>query len=105
MVKSMWRKHQSIFQDHVNYTYNGSMNPFRVVIIQHAERIREMHNLAKSLPLPSMKGDEYNQADWDVWYKELSEDEICVTTKEGITTSMNDEMGDKDKDYNYFTHE
>ena len=59
--KSMGRKHWSIFQDHVKYIHNDIVKPFRLIILQYAERARDMHNLAKYTPPPSMKGDEYDQ--------------------------------------------
>ena len=45
--KSMWKKHQSFFQDHIKYIHNNIVKPFRVVILQYDERVREMHDLAK----------------------------------------------------------
>ena len=56
--KIIWRNHQNTFQDHVEYIHNNIVNPFRVVIIHYAERVREMHDLAKYLPPLSMKKQE-----------------------------------------------
>ena len=36
--KSMWRKHQLLFQYHVKYIHNNIVNFFRVRIIQYAVR-------------------------------------------------------------------
>ena len=52
----MWRKHPSVFQDHVKYVYNDIVKPFRVEILKYNRRVREMHDLAKYLPPPSIKG-------------------------------------------------
>ena len=41
--KSIWKKHWSIFQDHVKYIHNDIVKPFRVGILQYPERICEMH--------------------------------------------------------------
>ena len=57
----MWRKHRSIFQYHVKYIHNDILKTFRFVILQYSECIREMHDLAKYLPPPSKKEDEYNK--------------------------------------------
>ena len=65
----MWRKHQSTFQDHVKYTHNDIVKPFSFSIPQFSEQVREMHNLAKYLPPPLMKGGEYNQEYWNVHNK------------------------------------
>ena len=66
LVNIMWSKHRSTFQDHDKYIHNDIVKPFRVVILQYAERVCEMHDLAKYLPPPLTKGQEYNDADWDV---------------------------------------
>ena len=49
-----------------------------------------MHDLAKYLPLPFMKGGEYDEVNWAVLDKELSEHEIHVETRYRIPTSMQD---------------
>ena len=49
------------------YVHNDIVKPFRVVIIQYAESVHEMHELAKYPPTTSMKGGEYDQADWNVY--------------------------------------
>ena len=43
----MWKKHQSVFQDHIKYIHSDILKTFRVGIIQYAERVREMHDLEK----------------------------------------------------------
>ena len=52
----MWRKHRSVFYDHVKYIHNDIAKPFRLGIIQYAEYIREMHDIAKYLPPPFEEG-------------------------------------------------
>ena len=49
----MWKKHQRFFQDHVKYIHNDIVKPFIVDILQYAEHVCKMHDLAKYLP-PSM---------------------------------------------------
>ena len=66
------------------------MKPFIFRIIQFTEHICEMHELAKYITPPSMKGKEYDEADWDVHDKELSENDICVATTDVLPTSMQD---------------
>ena len=46
-----------------------------------------------------MKGGEYDQEDRAVLNKEFSEYDICVATKDGLPTSMQDEL---DYKYNYY---
>ena len=69
LVNSMWCNHRSNFQDHVKYIHNDIVNPFRVGIIQYAERILEINNLYKYLHPPSMKHGKYDEIDWAVHYK------------------------------------
>ena len=37
--KSMRRKHQSTYQDHIKYIHNDIAKTFRVIIIQYAEQL------------------------------------------------------------------
>ena len=60
----MWRKHQSIYQDHMNYVCNDTLKPFKIKILRYAERVSEMHDLAKYLPPPSMKGETSEADNW-----------------------------------------
>ena len=62
-VKTIMRKRRSIFQDHVKYMHNDIVKPFRKVILQYVEPVREIHNITKFLPPLLKKGDEYDQAD------------------------------------------
>ena len=105
MEESMWRKQRSTFQDHVKYIHNDKIKPFRVGIIQYAECVREMQDQAKYPPPPLMKGKEYYEVDWVVHDKGLSNNEICVTTRDGIPTTIQDEPDNKDKDYHSVHHE
>ena len=40
----MWRKHRSVYQDHMKYICNDIVNPFSVKIFRDAERVREMYD-------------------------------------------------------------
>ena len=55
--KCMWRKHRSVYQDHMKYVCNDIEKPFKVKILRYSESVREMHDLAKYLPPPSMKAE------------------------------------------------
>ena len=50
--KCMWRKNQSVYQDHMNYVRNDIVKPFKVIILRYTERMQEMHELANHLPPP-----------------------------------------------------
>ena len=36
LVKCMWRKHRSFYQDHLKYIFNYIVKPFRVGILRYA---------------------------------------------------------------------
>ena len=92
MENSTWNNHQSVFQDHLKYIRNDILKPFRVVILHYAERVEEMHDLAKQLPPPLMKGKSFESANWKVRNRELSVHEIRVLVKDGPPSSMQDEL-------------
>ena len=80
------------------------MKPFRLGILQYAERVREMHDIVKFLPSPSKNGYEYDQVDWNVRDKEFSEGDICVATKDSFPASIQDFMEDTENYYPSFAH-
>ena len=80
------------------------MKPVRVGILQYAECVCEMNELAKYLPPPSMKDQEYDEADWAIYDKEFSDNDIWIANKYRLQKSMKDELEDKDKDYHSVPH-
>ena len=66
LVKCMWSNHRSVLQYHLKYICNNIVKPFCVGILHYAERVQEMHDLAKYLPPPSMKGESFEEANWKV---------------------------------------
>ena len=64
--KIMWKKHCSIFQDHVKYIHNDIFKTFRVGILQYAKHFCEMQDLAKYLLPPLMKDVGFKEDSWDV---------------------------------------
>ena len=62
----MCKNHQCVFQDHVKYIHNDILKPFRVVILQCAKRVREMHDLEKYLHTSLVKGEIFDSTSWDV---------------------------------------
>ena len=80
------------------------MNPFRVGILQYAGRGREIQYIAKFMPPTLKKGDDYDQSYLTVLNKELSENEIGNSTNDELSSSMQDEMEDKDNNYSYLPH-
>ena len=68
----MWRKQRIFYQDHMKYVRNDIVKPFKVKILRYAERVREMHDLAKYLHPPSMKEKSSVVANWSVRNEEFT---------------------------------
>ena len=88
MGKSIQKKHQGVFQDHVKYIHNDIVKPIRFRILHYNDRVREMHDLEKYLPPPSTKGGGFESDDWYACVKEFNEDVIQVATKDRLHTSI-----------------
>ena len=72
----MWRKHRSLYQDHMKYVRNDIVKPFKVKILRYSERVCEMHDLANYLPPPSMKGESVMADNWNVHNQEFTASDI-----------------------------
>ena len=90
----MWRKHQSVYQELMRYIHNDIVNPFKFKTICYAERIREMHDLAKYLPLPLTKGESADAANWIVHNQEFNVIEIRLEIKDRLPSYIQDELED-----------
>ena len=80
--KYMWRKHWSVYQDHIKYIHNDIVKPFRVKILHYAKHIIDMHDLDKYLPPSSMKSESAEAANWTVCNREFMASEIWLTIKD-----------------------
>ena len=76
----------------MKYFCNYIVKPFKVKIIRYAERVREMHDLAKYLPPPLMKGKSAEIYNWTVRNQEFTSGEVRLSIKEGLPKSMPDEL-------------
>ena len=74
--RAMWRKHQSVYQDHLEYICNVILKPFHVRNLHHAKRVQDIHNLVKHLTPPLIKGGFYEAYNWKFRNKELSIHEV-----------------------------
>ena len=97
--KCVWRNHWSVYQDHMKYVCNNILKSFKVKILCYAKRVHEMHDLAKYLPTPSMKGEIAMAANWSIHNKEFMNSDILITIKDGLPKSMRDELDDHTEDY------
>ena len=94
MIKSMWWKHRSVFQDNLTYIRNDIVKIIFVGILHFADRVEEMHEIAKHVPPPLMKGQIFEAANFKVCDKEFYVREIRVYIKYGLPSSMQDELED-----------
>ena len=90
--KCMWRKHWIVYQDYMKYVRNDIVKPFRVKILRYAKCVQEMHELAKYLPPPSMKGESAMTANWGFLNKEFTTGDIQLAISDRIPKSMRDEF-------------
>ena len=60
----MWRKHWSVYQDHMKNVRNDIVKPFKIKTLRYTKRVRETNDLDKYLTPPSMKGESKIAANW-----------------------------------------
>ena len=105
LEKCMWRKHRSVYQDHIYYVCKYSVKPFKVKILCYAERIRDMYDLDKYLPPPSMKGEIAKADNWTSRNQEFTADEVRLATKDGLLKYTQDELDEHPEDYHSLNFE
>ena len=103
--KCMWRKHFSVYQDHMKYVYNDIVKPFKVKIILYAKRVRKMYDLAQYPPLPSTKGESLEADHWTVRNQEFTASDFQFEIKDGLPKTMHCELDDHREDYCSLTSE
>ena len=64
-----------------------------------------MHDLENHPPPHFMKGKSFEAYNWKVGDKELYVHEIRVVIKNGLPSSMQDELEDNQEEYRFLTHE
>ena len=101
----MWRKHWSVYQDHMKYVCNDIVKTFKVKIIRYAERVCDMHDLEKYLPPPSIKGEIEMVANRNFRNEEFTTSDLRLAIKDGLPKSMRYELDDHPEDYSYLTYE
>ena len=70
-----------------------------MVILQYAELICEMFEMAKFLPPPIRNTQDYHKSDWDTKEKTLTEDDIGKATNDGLHVLMYNIVKEKEQDY------
>ena len=101
----MWKKHHSVYQDHMKYVCNDIVKPFKVKILRYAKRVRDMNDLLKYLTPPSMNGESEKAANWTIRNQEFTASEVRLEIKDRLPKSMQDELDDNTEDYRSLTYE
>ena len=81
------------------------MKPFKVKIIRYAKRVSGMHDLAKYLPPPLMKGKRSEADNWTVRNQEITTSGTRLAIKDRLPSSMRDELENHPEDYRSSTYE
>ena len=89
----------------MKYIHNDIVKTFKVKILCYAERVRDMHDLAKYHPTPSMKGKSADAANLTVHNQEFTDSELRLAIKDRLPSSMQDELEDHPEDYWSLTYE
>ena len=61
--------------------------------------MREMHEIAKYLPPPSMKGESAMATNWESHNKEFTTGDLRLAIRDGIPKSMKGELDDHSEYY------
>ena len=88
LSRSMWNRHQNLFNGNVYYLINYMHKPFNIGFLEYAENIHEVFEMDKILPTPRRKNKGYHESAWDtrdIAYKEAI---IIKEIKGGLTTVM-----------------
>ena len=64
LEKFIWINHRSVYQYNMKYICNDIVKPFKVKILHYSECVTQMHDLAKYLTPPSMKGKRSGTSNW-----------------------------------------
>ena len=84
----MWRDHPSVYQDNMDYVRNDIVKPFKIKILRYAEPMREINDLAKSLPQPSTKDNSAKAANCNVRKQEFTDSEFRLAIKDRLPKYM-----------------
>ena len=74
----------------MKYVCNDILKPFKVKILRYAKRVREMHDLAKYLHSPLIKGEISKADNWTVWNQEFTDSEVQLAMKDGLPKYIQD---------------
>ena len=103
--KCVWRKKWSIYQDHMKYIQNEIVKPLKFKNFCYAECVHEMHDLAKHLPPPPMKGGSAEADYWTVRKQKFTASEVQLEIKDGLPSSMQDNFEYHPECYHSLTYE
>ena len=74
----------------MKYVTNDIVKPFKFKILRYTKRMHEMHDLAKYLPPPSIKGDSTMAANWSVRNEDFTTSDLRLAIKDRFPKTMRD---------------
>ena len=89
----------------MKYVCNNILKPFKVKILWYTERVCEIHDLAKYLPPPSMKGENAMADNWYARNKEFATSDLQLSINDRLPKSIRYELHDHTEDYRSLTYE
>ena len=101
----MWRKHRSVYHEHINNVRNDILKPFNVKILRYDDPVREMYDLSKYIPPPLMKGKSAEASNCTVRNQDFTANEVRLAIKDRLPKSMQDELDDHPENYCSLTYE
>ena len=57
LVRSMWKQHRSVFDEHEIYVNNDTQNTYKMGILNYYEQVRKIFDLYRYLP-PTTRNNE-----------------------------------------------
>ena len=95
----IWKKHRSVFDDHLRYVQNDVTNTYKERIIKYTEFMHEMINLSQYLSPTCIKGEYYRNNECKSRYEKFLEETIQKDIKCGLFPVISQDIEYNDMDY------
>ena len=103
--KLIWKDHRQMYYDHIKYLQQHICKPFKWTMIQYISRVRELFDYCIYLQPPTMRGQNWEKADWKARNTPAPEKSIREAIKDGLPQAMQDKILEKDDDYRLTSEE
>ena len=103
--KLIWKDHRQVYYNHIKYLQQHICKPFKWTKIQYISRVREMFDYCIYLQPSTMKGQNWEKADWKARNMPAPEKSIREAIKDGLLQAMQDKILEKDDYYRLSSEE